>query len=190
MTPIISTGQYDLYAAPIPTDEAATRHERERAAAVTLIRSVFGEDAGLDHTPEGAPVVTGTTRPAPVSLSHDTHSCLLAVSRDGRPVGVDIEQARAQLTRVCGRFLTDAEHHRFEHCDDRDKTTFLLRCWTAKEAVYKCALTPGLGLKEIELHPDGTAATARGIIYNIKHFRHGDDEIVAAASFSLPQTEL
>lgn len=184
MTPLISTEQYDLYAAPIPAEGGATRHERERATAVMLLKSVFGEEATLDHTPEGAPLVTGTTHPAPVSLSHDAHTCLLAVSRDTRPIGIDIEQARAQLMRVCDKFLTDNERKRFEHCDDTDKPLFLLRCWTAKEAVYKCALTPGLGLKEIELHADETTATARSIIYNIKHFRYGDDETVAVASFS------
>ena len=45
--------------------------------------------------------------------------------------------------------------------------SYLLRMWTAKEAVYKAARTPGLGLDEI--YVSGSRATARGIGYRLDY---------------------
>lgn len=182
MKAAISTESFDIYTLPIPADTELTRRERERAAALSLVRAVFGPDATISHTTEGAPLLEGVENPATISISHDCDTCLLAVSRCGRPIGADIETPREQLMRVARRFLGPEEQARLDRLSGEDgRMEFLLRCWTAKEAVYKCALTPGLALTEIRLSASADAAEARGNRYALWFYGRSEVAITAVA---------
>lgn len=181
MKAAISTESFDLYTIPIPADPELPRRERERAAALSLVRAVFGP-ATIGHTTEGAPLLEGVENPAPISISHDCDTCLLAVSRCGRTIGADIETPRGQLMRVAPRFLGPEEKARFDSLSGEDeRMEFLLRCWTAKEAVYKCARTPGLALTEIRLSASADTAEARGNRYTLWFYGHPEEAITAVA---------
>lgn len=182
MKAAISTESFDIYTLPIPADPELTRRERERAAALSLVRAVFSPDTTIGHTTEGAPLLEGVENPAPISISHDCDTCLLAVSRCGRTIGADIETPRGQLMRVAPRFLGPEEKARFDGLsDDNEQMEFLLRCWTAKEAVYKCALTPGLALTEIRLSASADTAEARESRYALWFYGHPEEAITAVA---------
>lgn len=182
MKAAITTESFDIYTTPIPADPDLTRRERERAAALSLVRAVFGPGANIGHTPEGAPLLEGVKKAEPISISHDCDACLLAVSRCGRTIGADIETPRSQLMRVAPRFLGPEEKARFDSLSGEDeRMEFLLRCWTAKEAVYKCALTPGLALTEIRLSASADAAEARGNRYALWFYGRSEVAITAVA---------
>ena len=180
MNAAISTESFDIYTIPIPADPKLTRRERERAAALSLVRAVFGPDATIGHTSEGAPLLEGVENPVPISISHDCDTCLLAVSRCRRPIGADIETPRGQLMRVARRFLGPVEQARLDRLSGEDeRMEFLLQCWTAKEAVYKCALTPGLALTEIRLSASADTAEARGNRYALWFYGYPKEAITA-----------
>lgn len=181
MKALESTPSFDLYSAPIESSDRLLRRGRERAAALGLVRAVFGPCAGIGHSPEGAPYVEGAESAA-ISISHDSDTCILAVGRSGEAIGVDIERPRQQLMRIRSKFLSSAETARLEsHSCQEGRTDFLLRCWTAKEAVYKCALTPGLGLTEIETSEAMDRASARGESYSLSFRGMPDGAVIAVA---------
>lgn len=182
MKAAITTELFDIYTTPIPADPKLTRGDRERAAALSLVRAVFGPDATIGHTTEGAPLLKGVKNPVPISISHDCDTCLVTLSRCGRPIGADIETPRSQLMRVAPRFLGPEEKARFDGLsDDDERMEFLLQCWTAKEAIYKCALTPGLALTEIRLSASADTAEARENRYALWFYGHPKEAITAVA---------
>ena len=132
-----------IYRTPIAPSERAERRELEREAASKLVAGVFGHATVIAHEDDGRPYLP--THPGVcISLSHCVDECVLAVSDS--PVGVDVETARPQLSRIAAKFLTSREMARGPHDVDA-----LLRYWTAKEAVFKCAGMPSLVISEIEL---------------------------------------
>ena len=72
------------------------------------------------------------------SLSHSKGALAVAVSR--APVGVDIEcmdlPRHPDLPR---RIMTDGEYAAFEQLSQVDQHSYLLRLWTAKEALFKAS---------------------------------------------------
>lgn len=161
---------YSLYFQPIPPCSRAGRRAREREAAQALVSQAFGPDVVLTHTPEGAPMIEGKGNVF-ISLTHSIDLCILAVSTDG-PIGIDTETSREQLRRVAHKFLAP---------DEGEVTDLhaLLLLWTAKEAVYKAALTPGLSLQEIIV--TGHLATAHGITYHIDYPQITPERVTAVA---------
>lgn len=149
---------YRLYHTKIEQGDRHDRRSRERDAVMRLVRHAFGPDAVLTHDPDGAPRIEGLEGEW-FSISHSADNCILAVTRKGR-IGVDTETARAQLVRVAPRFLAPCEAVSLD-------IGYLLRMWTAKEAVYKAAGMPGLGLDEIVVS-DGHAQ-ARGIRFSLDY---------------------
>lgn len=149
---------YRLYHTKIGQGDRHGRRIREREAVMRLVHRVFGPDAVLTHAPDGAPEIAGLEGEW-FSISHSADSCILAVTREGR-VGVDTETARAQLVRVASRFLAPCEAVSLD-------VGYLLRMWTAKEAVYKAARIAGLGLDEI-IVSDGYAQ-ARGMRFRVDY---------------------
>lgn len=134
------------------------------------------------HTPAGAPLLADSN--ARISITH-TDGMLAVATLPPTPeadltrfspraaVGIDAERAdRSQVLRLRERFLSKAELALTAPEDLEANIT----AWTAKEALYKAALTPGLdfrtalrittlpappevpeGAAEIEF-PDGTVA--------------------------------
>lgn len=115
-----------VYLAEIEKGEAP-RRQREVAAVRALVVKVFGPEAVLGHTSLGAPYIVG--RPDFISISHSRHTVALMV--DSAPCGVDVEEERDNLKKVCRRILTEEEY-----CSFQDR---LLWAWTGKEALYKAS---------------------------------------------------
>ena len=150
-----------IYRTPRAPSERAERRELEREAASKLVAGVFGHATVIAHEDDGRPYLP--THPGVcISLSHCVDECVLAVSDS--PVGVDVETARPQLSRIAAKFLTSREMARGPHDVDA-----LLRYWTAKEAVFKCAGMPSLVISEIELSDDMSHATARGESFELEY---------------------
>lgn len=179
-------------------DGCASQREREREASRRLIRQAFGESAAVRHDPDGAPLLCGIQDPYIISISHSSRTCVLAVSRHHTAIGVDIELPRSQLYRIRNKFLSEEECEYLSAIENdiavsdnpgdcvatHDKRMdFLLHCWTAKEAVYKCAHTPGLGLKEIMVSSDFSSAITRGRNYALIYYPIGKNELVCTALF-------
>lgn len=165
----------------IPAGHTDDKRLREREASRQLIVSAFGKDARCRHYPDGAPYVEGHES-TPVSLSHSDSTCVLAISRGSLSIGVDIERPRTQLERVAAKFLNVRELERLSSVTSPDsRIDFLLHEWTAKEAVYKAARTPGLGLAEINVSPDFRHAEARGTAYSLSYLASGGDGLLCVA---------
>lgn len=96
-------------------------------------------------------------------------------------IGIDIERPRMQLRRVATRFLTDDEYPKLCLLDEDRQLDHLLKKWTAKEAVYKAARTPGLGLKEIQVSDDFSRAETPGQAYRLSYHRFSDGEMLCIA---------
>lgn len=127
------------------------KRRREKAMTLALVRNVFGMDAEISHTPDGAPFLAdhpGTY----ISLSHSGNRAALAVSADS-PVGIDIQDPSPRLRRVAARFLNSSEIPLWAKDD-----ASLLRAWTIKEAVYKAAGIKELLSTEISISDDGMYA--------------------------------
>lgn len=135
-----------------PAGEAPRRccRQREKEAVWRLVCALLGEGVEIGHEPTGAPTITGA--PGIISVSHCRRGAAVAWT-PGRAVGVDIETARQQLERVKSRFLCGGEMAAYGGSLD-----LLLRAWTAKEALYKAALTPGLPLTTGITLPPAVAA--------------------------------
>lgn len=164
-----------ILGAAIMTAGFQSRREAEKAAVENIITSTFGNSATLSHAADGHPTLIVDGRDLTISISHCADEAVVAVSDEDSPIGIDIETAREQLRRVAARFLTDAESDRCRSLHD------LLRAWTAKEAVYKAALTPGLALREIHIDSDGHAATARGIRFSLERIADTPDKVITLA---------
>ena len=73
------------------------------------------------------------------NLSHSGPMALVAVAR--REVGVDVERRRtvAHEARVARRIMTADELVRYDALPEAERTAFLLRVWTRKEALLKAS---------------------------------------------------
>ena len=101
-------------------------------------------DLTFTKTESGAWSVKG----AEFSLSHSEG--MLAVAVSTAPVGIDVERIRPHKDEaLAARILTAAERTLYELLPDEEKNTYLLTCFTGKEAVFKAA-KGGLLLSEID----------------------------------------
>lgn len=182
MKPLISTPLADIYGRPLHNGDGMNRREVERRAAQSLVKAIFGEEAEIGHHESGAPYIIGREE-LKISISHSSSTLLLAIGKGEGGIGIDIEGARERLIAVRRKFLSDAELRRAETLAGSDaELPYLQKCWTAKEAVYKCALTPGLGLREIETDTWHHVATARGKTYQLEFHTYNGDELIAVAA--------
>lgn len=163
----------------ISSDESLTRRQREKEAVASLLASA-APGVTVSHYDNGAPYVPD--RPDVfISVSHSrTHA---AIALSSVPVGIDIEQPRAQLLRVAPRFLSETEMKIF------NTPALLLRAWTATEAVYKAAHATGDAVPPVELatdirlsapEDDTLVAELFGVKYSVE-FGSVDDNVFAIA---------
>lgn len=138
-------GAVELYSVEIEDCAASGsgRREREREAVRRLVREAFGPQAVLEHRADGSPFVVCAG--AEISVSHSRHLAVLAVAPVA--VGVDIEEAREQLVRVAGRFMTPEEQKVYS------SPGLILKAWTLKEAAFK-TLRPDSPATRMKLPPD------------------------------------
>lgn len=123
-----------------------------RQAVGALIKTWAGADVRLLHDDDGAPLLAGS--PLHISISHSRNYAAIMLDASAR-CGIDIEEPRLdQLSRVRTKFLTPAE---------LAAGVDLLAAWTAKEAVFKAAGTPGLAMSMIDtLSVEGMALLPDG----------------------------
>lgn len=172
-------------AAPSPsvatTSTPQSRREREQSARRRLVAAILGDGVEISHHPDGSPYIAATSQPSastpsstsatpssapsararPISISHSPSTLALAVATTPSiTIGIDVEAPRQQLERTASRYLSTDEKSRLATLvDPAERIDFLLRCWTAKEAVYKAARTPGLPLASIVTDRDFLTAT-------------------------------
>ena len=130
--------------------------EREQVTVHNLVKEITASRFTLTHDEHGAPRLIGCScrPPGDLSVTHCAEGAAIAYS-DHHIVGIDMETPRQQLERVKERFLSADELEIYTGID------LLLKAWTAKEAVYKAAHTPGLPLiGGIKLTGDDTALAA------------------------------
>ncbi|WP_458246971.1 4'-phosphopantetheinyl transferase family protein [Streptomyces sp. MAI_2237] len=148
---------------------------RHRFAAARLLIK-YTAAAALNLPPEyldlayglgGRPYLRGFDQ-LEVSLSHTGDLLAVGLSRTGR-IGVDVEFADrfVRLDLLTSRVLTPAESQEIAALPQHERTAYVLRLWTLKEA-YTKALGQGmrLGFQEFGfsrggrlLAPDGSTAT-------------------------------
>lgn len=178
---IITDPSYTVGLLTIISDPSLTRQERERTSARMLATEMLGNDCTISHYPDGAPYIAGREAMS-ISVSHSAATCAFGIATDTIPFGIDIESPRPQLERVRTKYLTPEEETQLsEITSPGRRMDFLLRCWTAKEAVYKADRTPGLGLKEIKVNASFTGATTPNHRYTLGYHTVGEGEILCAA---------
>lgn len=118
---------------------ASPRRRNEIIKTHLMIKQHIGNHATLQHDANGAPHIDGEN--CHISISHCATHVALAVNRNHR-IGIDIENWREQLNNVRSRFLSPSEQQRINTPQQ------LLQAWTAKEALYKVAQTPGISLAD------------------------------------------
>ncbi|MCM1292502.1 MAG: 4'-phosphopantetheinyl transferase superfamily protein [Bacteroides sp.] len=182
MMQTISLDTTTIYLQPIEGwEDRKDRRSREREAIRTLIDRVFGGLYSLDHDIHGAPLLIAangcTEKPPRISISHGAAMAVLAVSHDGRRIGVDIERQSEQLRRVAPRFLSAGEYDRFASSD-----MLILKAWTAKEALFKAVGIAGLTICDILLPADfETSSVALGENnYDVRSIERGDAVLTLA----------
>ena len=135
-----------------------------RQAVPQLIKRAAGPDARLLHDAHGAPLLAGSD--LNISISHSRRFAAVAVSARGR-IGIDIEEPRLeQLRRVINKFLAPEE---IPLWGDR-----LLAAWTCKEAVFKAAGVPGIGLGSIILIEPDVAVVPDGRRFRLQTIETAD----------------
>lgn len=147
MKPLLQTPHTRLFSLPIPSfiteDSRHPTRSEETATVARLISLILGPDVTYTHNPDGSPRLIGAPDVISISVSHGAGHAIVALSTLPS-VGADIERWRPQLLRVAPRFVSTADTLQAPSPQER-----LLRLWTAKEAIYKAALTPGLPLLDI-----------------------------------------
>lgn len=138
---------------------AGKRRDAERRAAAELVSRLFGAEASISHTPDGAPFITGIPDAPAISITHSGEWLMIAYAPGGTPpFGIDLERQSERVARVVPRVMTPAE----SHLDP-------LLCWTAKEATFKALGIPEAVLSDIEVSPDGRYACAHGQRFLLSH---------------------
>ena len=138
-----------------------------------VMRHVLSRYAGLDpralrfvEAPEGKPSLAGEPDRVSFNLSHSHGLALLAIG-DGRELGADVEQERAEVD-VLG--ISGAYFHRSElesitgAAPGEGQRSRFFRYWVAKESVLKaqgCGLGFPLDKFEVLFDPPGEGATIR-----------------------------
>lgn len=116
---------------------ASPRRCREIVTTHLMIKRHIGSHVTLRHDANGAPYIDGEK--CHISISHCATHVALAVNYNHR-IGIDIENWREQLNKVRNRFLSPNEQETI------NTPQLLLQAWTAKEALYKVAQSPGISL--------------------------------------------
>ena len=118
-----------------------------------LLFLIFDAPIELRHTPDGKPFVTASNEVF-ISVTH-TFGLVCIATNEHHPIGIDVERRGTRVLRVRDKFLAPDEQ-KFIPADDVDAH---LIAWTAKEALYKVAATPGMSFRDdLRLLPFRTLA--------------------------------
>lgn len=142
----------------IKIEEITGREDKSGEVWRTLAYQIYGENGKegfrtLSHAPSGAPLLDGM--PARVSVTHTDHLLAIATlpktpeadllrAEPRTALGIDAERHdRSKVLSLRSRFLSDRELALVPE-DDLQANVM---AWTAKEALFKAALTDGLDWK-------------------------------------------
>ena len=147
-----------LTPAGIKVEEISGAEQRSEAVWRVMAMQIYGENSEeyrkTGHFANGAPFLYGDT--CRISITHTRH--FLAVASLPRTpeatlgefsprtaMGIDAERLdREQVLKVRERFLSPAELELVE----ADSVEANIKAWTAKEALYKAAMTEGLDFRK------------------------------------------
>lgn len=154
--------------AGVRVEEICGGEDRSAAVWKAMALQVFGENGGdrfreIVHTGSGAPLLDDSQQR--ISVSHTQHFMVIAMLprtpeadleqfSQRTALGVDCEKEdRGQVLKVIDRVCNPEEMaliqaYASEHPDQaRGEQEASILMWTAKEALYKAALTPGLDFR-------------------------------------------
>lgn len=114
------------------------QRQREWLAWHAVVHRELGPEVQVRYNSVGAPYVEGN--PCQISVSH-SKGCVAVLFSEQR-CAVDVERLDRNFQRIKEKYLT-AEEQRLG-----GDVHFLATAWSAKEALYKYAGEPGLGLLE------------------------------------------
>lgn len=143
----------------IKVDEVFGMDSKTGRVWIELARQIYSEQGEpnyriIDHFENGAPFIEGY--PGRVSITHTKHffaaailpktpEVNLAQFNTRSAMGIDAESLdRSQVLKLRDKFLSPAEQ---EFIKDEDLVANIM-AWTAKEALYKAGMTPGLDIRE------------------------------------------
>lgn len=143
----------------IKVDEVFGMDSRSGKVWMELARQIYCEQGEpnyrvIDHFSNGAPFLQGSQ--SRISITHTTHFFAvaslprtpesdLAVFSPRTAMGIDTEPLdRSQVVKLRERFLSEEELKLIPAEDVVEN----VKAWTAKEALYKAAMTPGLDFRK------------------------------------------
>ena len=142
----------------VKVDEVFGMDSKTGKVWIEMAKQIFFEQGGdnyrvIDHFSNGAPFIDGY--PGRISVSHTTNFFVVA-SLPKTPevnleefstraaMGIDAERIdRNQVIKIREKFLSEQELELIS----KDDLTANIIAWTAKEALYKAALTSGLDFR-------------------------------------------
>jgi len=134
-------------------EEDRCRFRIGRAATRRILGAYLGlppENVGIDVNQFGKPQLDASTVPAErrvhFNLSH-SGSWILAAFARSFPVGIDVEEVRAERVTedLIGHIMGESERRVLQALPREQRVAAFFNCWTSKEALLKGL---GLGLSE------------------------------------------
>lgn len=164
-----------------------------------LARQIFCEQGDqayrvIEHFENGAPFIEGY--PGRISITHTTHffavaslpktpEVNLSEFKPRSALGIDAEPIdRQQVIKIRDRFLNDTEKDLINKEDIKSN----IQAWTIKEAMYKCALTPGLDFRTNLVIKNIPPIDSNPENKNFNEF--GEGEIIFPESLNMPSQKL
>jgi 4'-phosphopantetheinyl transferase len=120
----------------------AESRRTEFLAVRILLRTLAGQEAELEYSPAGKPILKADQRS--ISISHSADFATVLISE--KKVGIDIEKCTREMDRVAHRFLSEREKAMISGFDNPQFATVLF--WAAKEAIFKCHDSEGIRFNE------------------------------------------
>ena len=164
----------------VKVDEVFGMDTKSGKAWIELARQIFCEQSEnyrvIDHFKNGAPFIEGY--PGRISVTHTDHFLAVAtlpktpevdleLFNPRSAMGIDAEPLnREQVVKVRSKFLSERE---MEMVAEKNLKENII-AWTAKEALYKAALIPGLDFKnniQIKSLPELQTDSLRGSEKNL-----------------------
>jgi 4'-phosphopantetheinyl transferase len=89
---------------------------------------------------DGAPEVflDGSVAPVAVSISHRAGWAAAVLSKNGKPIGIDLELLEPRSERFVRDFFTDREVAAYLEATVEVRDAYAATVWSAKESILKC----------------------------------------------------
>jgi 4'-phosphopantetheinyl transferase len=114
-----------------------SEHRSCQWLAARLLCQHLGFAPPISYTPEGRPLLPGSTKQ--LAISHSGGLCAVMISQ--QPFGLDLQQVSPRIFRLADRFLSPREI-------PPQRAEELTLLWAAKESIIK--LSPGMTLDQMK----------------------------------------